>query len=108
MDELEDLLGTVMTASGQEVVVCGDMNCHGSSPTTVDDRLSAVFYSLNLSQLVRTQTRGNNILDVLACTEDRHLVHDVHVDDAGCVSDHRLVAARLAMSWMRWSPVSYK
>ena len=106
-DELADLLYAVTTTTGQDIVVCGDLNCHGDDQSTVDIRLTAVLDSLNLCQLVRSPTRNNNLLDVLACTDGHHLVHDVDVDEAGGVSDHRLVKARFSLGWRRWSPVTY-
>jgi hypothetical protein len=45
-------------------------------------------------------------LDILACSDDR-LIHDVIIDDAGNVSDHRLIKAFFHVS-KRWTPVTYK
>ena len=96
------------TASSQDVIVCGDLNCSGETPSTVDDKLMSVFDAVNMVQIVTSPTRGDNLLDVLACSIDRQLVRGVAVDDNGGISDHRLVKAHMSVSWRRSSPVTYK
>ena len=61
-----------------------------------------------MTQYVRSPTRDNNLLDVLAYSDDRKFIHDVTVDDAGRVSDHRLVKAMFAVGMKRWTPISYQ
>jgi exonuclease III len=107
-EELADLVSSVTTASCQDVIVCGDLNCAGETPSTVDDKLTSVFDAVNMVQMVTSPTRGDNLLDVLACSIDRQLVRGVAVDDNGGISDHRLVKAHMSVSWRRSSPVTYK
>lgn len=106
-DELADLVSAVITSSSRAVIVCGDLNCHGCDPNTVDDRLVSLFDAMNIKQYVQCPTRGNRLLDVLACSDDQ-LIRDVIVDDAGNVSDHRLIKGRLQVGWKRWTPTTYK
>ena len=63
----------------------------------MDERLSTVFDSFGLSELVCAPTRDNNLLDVLVSSHPSALC-EVRVSDAGLVSDHRLVTARLVCS----------
>ena len=60
-----------------------------------------------MTQLVRSPTRDNSLLDVLACSDDGKFVQDVIVDDAGGVSDHRLVKAQFLLGVSRRVPVTY-
>ena len=90
--ELADLVSVLLTSSGQAVVVCGDLNCHGDDPYSTDKLLAAVFDLLNMKQHVHSPTRDNRLLDILACSDDQ-LIHDVIVDDAGNMTDHRLIKA---------------
>jgi len=107
-DELADLISAISTSSGHDVIVCGDLNCAGDNPFTVDTRLTSVFDAANMVQLVTSPTRENNLLDVIACAADRRLVRDVMVDENGEISDHRLLKARLSLGWRRSSPVTYR
>jgi len=62
--------------------------------------LATVFDSFSLSELVCTPTRDNNLLDVLVSSRP-WVFCDVRVTDAGLVSDHRLVTARLECRRMK-------
>ena len=53
--------------------------------------------SLGLDQFVTSPTRDDNLLDILAIDTAESL-SDVEIDDAGCISDLRLVHANLAFS----------
>jgi hypothetical protein len=66
-----------------------------------------VFDAMNMKQYVHGPTRENRRLDGLAYS-DEQLIRDVIVDDAGNVSDHRLVMAQLRVDSKHWSPVTYK
>ena len=105
-DELADLISVLLTSSSQAVVVCGDLNCHGDDPYCTDKRLAAVFDLLNMKQYVHSTTRDDRLVDILACSDDE-LIHDVIVDDAGNVSDHRLIESFFRVS-KRWTPVKYQ
>ena len=52
-------------------------------------------------------TRGSNLLDVLVCMEGDSFVENVSVDDAGCLSDYRMVLAQLNLGWRRHQPVTF-
>ena len=52
--------------------------------------------SFGLTQHVRQPTRDENLLDVLA-TEEPTAISDHSIDDAGIISDHRLLTAKLRM-----------
>ena len=62
--------------------------------------------SLNFTQHVESPTRANNLLDVLASSSPAD-VADVSVVDAGQLSDHRLITARLATGRQRSKVVVY-
>jgi len=76
------------------VIICGDLNCPGTDSSHIGEHLSTVFDSISLSELVCTPTRNDNLLDVLVSSRPSAFC-DVRVTDAGVVSDHRLVIARL-------------
>ena len=59
-----------------------------------------------MEQHVHSPTRDERLLNILACSDDQ-LIHDVIVDDAGTMSDHRLIKASFHVS-KRWTPVTYK
>ena len=95
-DELTDVIAAASIDTGDNIIVCGDLNCPGPDPQQVDDRLTAVFESFGMQQLVTEPTRNDNLLDVLASGCDKAFSR-VTVDDAGCISDHRLVSAQLSL-----------
>jgi len=78
------------------LVVCGDENCPGPTPSSVDVGLAEMLDLLGLTQLVGSPTRDNNLLDVLASTSST-LITNVAVDDAGLISDHRIVTANVTI-----------
>ena len=92
IDELTDVIALLTAECADNIVVCGDLNCPGPLPDQVDARLAAAFNSLGLSVLVNAATRDESLLDVLASS-----LSGVDVDDAGQISNHRLVTARLVV-----------
>lgn len=88
-DELADMIATFAAKCNDDIIICGDLNCPGTDSSHVDERLSTVFDSFGLSELVCAPTRDNNLLDVLVSSHPSALC-DVRVSDAGLVSDHRL------------------
>ena len=96
VDELTDIIALLSAECTDNIIVCGDLNCLGPAPEQVDVRHAAAFESLGLSQLVSAATREDSLLDVLA-TSSPALLSGVDVDDAGQISDHRLVTARLVV-----------
>jgi len=94
--ELSDFLSSVGSAF-DNFVICEDLNCPGSTSTSVADDLAATFDAFGLTQHVCWPTRNDNVLDMLA-TDNTITVGDVQVDDAGLISGHRLVVCSLSTS----------
>ena len=63
--------------------------------------------SHSTGQLVTGPTR-DNLLDIVVGQKDECIVEEVQVDDAGCLSDHRLVLAQLRIGWRRKISVTFK
>lgn len=101
-DEFPDVLAAIGASTIDRLLVCGDLNCPGPDAVSVSADLADVFDVLGLEQHICSPTRANpdHLLDVLA-TDSALAVSDVLVDDAGCISDHRLVAATVAASFSR-------
>ena len=93
-DELGELLACAAVESSASLVLCGDLNCSGDDGQSVGAALEEVLVSGGLEQHVRQPTRGANLLDIVA-SSDPGIVRDVNVVDCDCVSDHRLVTARI-------------
>jgi len=94
IDELTSIIASLSVDCSDNIILCGDLNCLGVDSTHVDDRLERALDALDLTQFVNSATRGDNLLDVLASSSST-LVSGVKVDDAGLLSDHRLVTANL-------------
>ena len=90
-DEMVEFL-SVIESTSDRLILCGDVNCPGPDSSSVDPNLADVFETFSMTQHVKSPTRNNNLLDVLV-TDDAVTVTNVSVDDAGLVSDHRLVMA---------------
>ena len=97
LDELADVVSFVCASCTDRVLIAGDFNCPGVTPTTVGERLDDILDSFCLTQHVNQPTRINNLLDIIA-TDANLPVSDVVVDDAGNVSDHRLVTCKLTVN----------
>ena len=78
------------------LMICGDFNYPGTDQSTVDHRLVDILETFGLDQHAKEATRGDNSLDVVA-THPSLVVSSVRVDEAGMVSDHRLVIATLQL-----------
>jgi len=96
VDELSDVIASLNANSTDNLVVCGDVNCPGPTPSSVEVGLAEMLDSLGLTQLVGSPMRDNNLLDVLASTSST-LITNVAVDDAGLISDHRIVTANVTI-----------
>ena len=94
VDELSDAIASLNANYTDNLVVCGDVNCPGPTTSSVDVGLAEMLDSLGLTQLVGSPTHDNNLLDVLALTSST-LITNVAVDDAGLISDHRIVTANV-------------
>lgn len=104
-DELTDVLSAVSAATTDRLLLCGDLNCPGVDAVSVADELSDVIDTFGLQQHVREPTRysPDHLLDVLA-TDPALCLRNVRVDDAGLVSDHRLVVATLVVDAAKHNP----
>ena len=93
-DELVDFLSAVV-ASSERLLICGDFNCPGLNPSSINTDIAVVLDMFSLSQYVQEPTRNDNLLDLLVSDAALAVSH-VRFDDAGLVSDHRLVAATVS------------
>ena len=99
-------------------------NSPDKNSNTINARLTAVLELFGLVQTVSGPTRGNNFLKILAhnflvlqtmdglmmqtvCTIIECFVNNVRVDDADCMSDHRMTLAQLASGWRHLKPVLF-
>ena len=98
LDEIADVT-SIYTASNDRLVLCDDDNYPGVDGTSIDDSLASLLDSLRLDQLVTSPTRDDNLLDILA-TDTAESLSDVEIDDAGYISDHRLVHANLILIFL--------
>ena len=58
LDELEDLLGTVISDSNNKIFLYGDLNYLGFDETRIDDGLLTVLESYGLESLVHEPIRA--------------------------------------------------
>ena len=56
IDELDDLLGTIISDSTNKILLCGDFNCPGLDEMHIDDGLLTVLESYGLQLLVHEPT----------------------------------------------------
>jgi len=52
VDELSDVIASLNANSTDNLIVCGDVNCLGPTPSSVDVALAEMLDSLGLTQLV--------------------------------------------------------
>ena len=96
LDELADLITAFGVRIPVELVLCGDLNCLGTDGSLVDDDLASLLDTFGLCRHVCEPTRVANLLDILA-SEDVSSVSNLVVDDAGLISDHRLIIASVRL-----------
>jgi len=80
--------------SGEDLIICGDLNCPGTESTLVDDRLSDVIRDHSLFQFVQGSTRrfgtkdlSGNVLDVVIGRQNSLIQDDIKITEVG-YSDH--------------------
>ena len=73
-----------------KLFACGDINCPGDLPVTVDGRVGEVLQDRGLHQCVTSPTRLGNLLDVVITDPTLRIVGQVSTSDID-FSDHRLV-----------------
>ena len=94
LDELAYLITAFSVRVPRKLVLCGNLNCPRIDCSHVDNDLALLLDTFGLCQHVCEPTRGANLLDILA-SEDVSSVSNLVVDDAGLISDHRLIIARV-------------
>ena len=96
-NEIVDLLTNILATTRKSLLLTGDFTYPGKDSNTIDTRLTAVLELFGMVQTVSGPTRnGNNLLDILAHNDEESFVNNVQLDDAGCVSDHRMMLVQLA------------
>lgn len=91
-EEFADCISQIMTTTDSEILVCGDVNCSSvTSLSKVTDMLS----DFNLSQHVCSPTRGQNILDIFAASDNLNSEITLTVKDSGEISDHNIIFVKL-------------
>ena len=93
--ELSDLIHCGIL--GSRYIICGDLNCPGTSGTRglVGEELLDLIDAHSLIQHVNCATSySGNILDHILTPSDETTVHDVEINDVG-ISDHSLVTCVL-------------
>lgn len=95
-DELADSLSQLVAANTDRLLLCGDVNRPGDCSTSVASDLAETIDVHGLVQHVRSPTRENNVLDILA-VDSTVSVANVRVVDAG-FSDHRLIVATIRVN----------
>ena len=94
-EELSDVISDVLASSPDRMLMCGDFN---------DVDITDILDTFGLNQHVKAPTRSDNLLDLLI-SDNSVAVSDVRVDDAGCVSDHRLITARIGFGTASRPPI---
>ena len=102
---MNNLIGTVISDFSDKILPCSEINCSVLDGTCIDD--GRVVESYGLQSLVHKPIRGGNILDRLA-SDDPVLLSDELDDDAGLISDHRLIHSKLRMNRPSCQPVERK
>ena len=93
-DELSELLAIMQTLN-DTVILRGDLNCPGMSGQALNESLPAV----NFSQLVKSATRDDQILDIIAVSDNcLQKISGTVVIDSNNVSDHTLVITNIQTS----------
>ena len=88
-DEFAGLWDDLANLPG-ELVACGDVNCPGDIPGTVDGLVGEVLQDRGLHQCVTSPTRLGNLLDVVITDPTLNIVGQVSTSNID-FSDHRLV-----------------
>ena len=107
VEELSDFLSFGTSSQKQKLLLCGDFNMPGS-PETVDDDVITMLDEHGFIQLVKNPTREENILDLIAISEEcTGIISQVTVRDVGPPFDHRLVGCTLNVDLTRQPHVKY-
>ena len=100
LGELAELISSVAAGTTDRLLLCGDLNCPSADRSHFAPELESLFDSFDLIQHISEPTRGSNMLDHLVSESGLH-ISDVLLDDAGLISDHRLIKARLHINHTR-------
>jgi len=96
VDELADVLATIVSGCSDHLLLCGDVNCASVIGSGIDERLSTTLTEFGLTQHVTQPTRGDRLLDIVV-SDDANPVRNVFVSDSASISDHRLITAEVQL-----------
>jgi len=105
-NELADLLVDASLFHSGAVILCGDVNCPGTTSGNVHDGLQQLLHQVNFKQYISSPTRNNNILDIFACTEHNSPVLSTQVINSHQLSDHNLILSKLQSSVISQRPTT--
>jgi hypothetical protein len=120
IDELADLLSSVVIGPSEKLILCGDLNMPGADSTSVDIQLTTLLDVHGFVQHVTEPTRHNammtsaNLLDLVITTASKvpPLVSNVGVHTSHGLSDHSIVVFDLSVRRQKVAPtlrqVSYR
>jgi len=96
LNEFSDLLARLGDEiDSDRVVICGDFNCAGSTPTTIDPDLQSLFDANGTTQLFTSPTRHSTqststLLDLVVCRSGSVRISSVYVSSSN-IFDQDLV-----------------
>ena len=103
-NELAELLVEASTYHSGPIILCGDVNCPGTTPGTINSNLDDLLHTVDFEQHVTVPTRDNNLLDIFASSRFKSPVKSVTVYPSHLISDHSLVKA---ITDLRTPPSTY-
>jgi len=92
VDELANVLATIVSGCSDHLMLCGDVNCASATSLGLDERLSTTLMELGLTEHITQPTRDDRLLDIVA-SADAIPVRNMIVSDTAGISDHRLITA---------------
>jgi len=112
-NELSSLLSEILvTVDSDRLMICGDLNCPGTTECTVADQLTTVLNSFGLTQLITKPTRFgatcNNLLDVSITGAESTVLSNIDVCSSHELSDHCLVKCTLNQKLNRRQLVTFQ
>jgi len=110
--DFTNLLSALTTSTGNErLIMCGDFNCRGDSPSTIRSDLIDILDSFSLKQLVSTPTHigptGDSLLDLVITGTQSSPIDKVEVRSTHGLSDHNLVTWTVARCLNRRQSIKF-
>jgi len=96
VDELANVLATIMSCCSDHLMLCGGVNCASAIGMGLNERLSTTLMELGLTQHVTQPTRGDRLLNIVA-SDDAIPVRKVLVSNSAGTSDHGLITAKVLL-----------